>query len=128
MVQIYNPNVVGKHILLDVKNVESDRLKTVEMIKPFMDKVVEELNLNVVGECSHQIKKDNVSYGATMTYLLSESHLSIHTFVDEGNITIDIFTCSLSVENEKIKSNKRLFCCKRIQYRCHYRCLLFYTR
>ena len=54
MVQIYNPNVVGKQILIDVKNIESDRLKTVEMIKPFMDKVVEELNLNVIGECSHQ--------------------------------------------------------------------------
>ena len=68
-----------------------------------MDKVVQELNLNVVGECSHQFKKDNVPYGATMVYLLSESHLSIHTFVDEGKITIDLFTCSLSVENEKIK-------------------------
>jgi S-adenosylmethionine/arginine decarboxylase-like enzyme len=66
MVQIYNPNVVGKQILIDVKNIESDRLKTVEMIKPFMDKVVEELNLNVVGECSHQFKKDNVPYGATL--------------------------------------------------------------
>ena len=104
MVQIYNPNLVGKQILIDVKNIESDRLKTVESLKPFMDKVVQELNLNVVGECSHQFKKDNVPYGVTMIYLLSESHLSIHTFVDEGKITIDLFTCSLSVENEKIKS------------------------
>jgi S-adenosylmethionine/arginine decarboxylase-like enzyme len=39
-----------------------------------------------------------------MVYLLSESNLSIHTFVDEGKVTIDLFTCSLSVENEKIKS------------------------
>jgi S-adenosylmethionine decarboxylase len=77
------------------------------MIKPFMDKVVEELNLNVVGECSHQFKKDNVPYGATMVYLLSESHLSIHTFVDEGKITVDLFTCSLGVENEKIKSIRK---------------------
>ncbi len=53
------------------------------MIKPFIDKVVEELNLNVVGECLHQFKKDNVPYGATMIYLLAESHLSIHTFIDE---------------------------------------------
>ena len=94
MVQIYNPNLVGKQILIDVKNIESDRLKTVESLKPFMDKVVQELNLNVVGECSHQFKKDNVPYGATMVYLLSKSHLSIHTFVDEGKITLDLFTCS----------------------------------
>jgi S-adenosylmethionine decarboxylase len=103
MVQIYNPNVVGKQILIDVENIESDRLKTVESLKPFMDKVVQELNLNVVDECSHHLKKDNVPYGATKVYLLSESHISIHTFVDEGNITIDLFTCSLSVENKKRK-------------------------
>jgi S-adenosylmethionine/arginine decarboxylase-like enzyme len=54
-----------------------------------MDKVIEELNLNVVGECSHQLKKENAPYSVTMVYLLSESHLSIHTFVDEGKITID---------------------------------------
>ncbi len=73
------------------------------MTKPFIDKVVEELNLNVIGECSHQFKKDNVPYGDTMIYLLSESHLSIHTFVDEEKVTIDLFVCSLGVENEKIK-------------------------
>ncbi len=28
MVQIYNPNVVGKQMLIDVKNIESDRLKS----------------------------------------------------------------------------------------------------
>ena len=104
MVQIYNPNVVGKQILMNVKNIDSDRLKTVEMIRPFMEKIIEELKLNVVDECSHQFEKFNLPYGATMIYLLAESHLSIHTFVDEGKITIDLFTCSLSVENEKIKS------------------------
>ena len=104
MVQIYNPNVVGKQILIDVKNIDSDKLKTVEMIRPFMEKIIEELKLNVVDECSHQFKKDNLPYGATMIYLLAESHLSIHTFVDEGKISLDLFTCSLGVEIEKIKS------------------------
>ena len=104
MIQIYNPNVVGKQILMDVKNIDSDKLKMVEMIKLFMEKIIEALNLNVVGECSHQFKKDNIPYGVTMVYLLAESHLSIHTFVDEGKITLDLFTCSLGVETEKIKS------------------------
>ena len=104
MVQIYNPNVVGKQILIDVKNIDSDKLKTIEMIEPFMEKMIEELKLNVVCECSHQFIKDNIRYGATMIYLFAESHLSIHTFVDEGKLTLDLFTCSLGVETEKIKS------------------------
>ena len=103
MVHIYNPNVVGKHILIDIKNVNSDKLKLVEDMKAFLDKIVEELKLNVVGECSHQFKKDNSPYGATMIYLLSESHLPIHTSVDEGKIKLDLFTCSFGVENEKQK-------------------------
>ena len=67
MVQIFNPNTEGKEILIDVKNINSDKLITVEMIRPFMDKVVEELNLNVVSECSYQFEKYNAPYGATMT-------------------------------------------------------------
>jgi S-adenosylmethionine decarboxylase proenzyme len=107
MVQIYNPNVVGKQILIDVKNIDSDKLKLVEHIKPFMDILVEELKLNVVGECSHQFEKDNNPYGVTMVYLLSESHLSIHTFVDEGKITLDLFTCDINLNDRNIK---RMIC------------------
>ena len=103
MVQIYNPNVVGKHILIDIKNVDGDKLKLVDDMKLFLYKIVEELKLNVVGECSHQFKKDNSPYGATMIYLLSESHLSVHTFVDEGKITLDLFTCDVSLEDRHIK-------------------------
>ncbi len=57
MVQIYNPNVVGKHILIDIKNVNSDELKLVYDMKVFLDKIVEELKLNIVGDCSHQFQK-----------------------------------------------------------------------
>ena len=104
MVQMYNPNVIGKQILIDVKSISSDKLKMIDMMKPLMDKIISELNLNVVGESSHQFEKFNGPYGVTMIYLLSESHLSIHTFVDEGKIALDLFTCSLGVEIEKIKS------------------------
>jgi hypothetical protein len=42
---------------MDVKNIDSEKLKSVEMITPFMEKKIEELKLNVVGECSHRFKK-----------------------------------------------------------------------
>ena len=103
MVQIYNPNVVGKHILIDIKNVDSNKLKLVDDMKLFLNKLVEELKLNVVGECSYQFEKFNAPYGATLIYLLSESHLSVHTFVDEGKITLDLFTCDVSLEDRNIK-------------------------
>jgi S-adenosylmethionine/arginine decarboxylase-like enzyme len=42
---------------------------------------------------AHINLKRDVLYGATIIYLFSESHLSIHTFVDEGKITIGLFWC-----------------------------------
>ena len=77
-----------------------------------MDKVEEELNLKFVGQCSHQFQKDDTPYGVTMVYfkLLSESHLSIHTFVDEGQITLDLFTCDVSLEEKNIKKVLCDFC------------------
>ena len=89
MVQMYNPNVVGKQVIIDVKNIESDRLKTIANIQPLMDKIVEEFKLSVVAKSEHQFEKDNVQYGCTIMYLLSGSHLFVHTFVDEGKITLD---------------------------------------
>ena len=44
MVQLYNQNVVGKQIVIDVKNIESGKLKNVEDIQPFLDKIVEALS------------------------------------------------------------------------------------
>jgi S-adenosylmethionine/arginine decarboxylase-like enzyme len=95
MVQMYNPNVVGKQVIIDVKNIESDRLKTIANIQPLMEKIVEEFKLSVVAKSEFQFEKDNVPNGCTIMYLLSESHLFVHTFVDEGKITLDLFTCSL---------------------------------
>ncbi len=40
-----------------------------------------------------------------MIYLLSESHLSVHTFVDEGKIRLDLFTCDVLLEDRNIKKN-----------------------
>ena len=100
MVQLYNPNVVGKQVLIDLKNINSNKLKFVDDIKPFMNDVVKELDLNVVGQCSQQFEP----HGATMVYLLSESHLSIHTFVDEGKVTIDLFSCDMAVDFGQLKN------------------------
>ena len=52
---------------------------------------------------SHQFETNNGPYGVTMTYLSADSHLSIHTFVDEGKITLYLITCDINLEDRYLK-------------------------
>ena len=51
------------------------------------------MNLNIKGQIAHQFQP----YGATLLYLLAESHLSIHTYVDERYCAIDLYCCSENI-------------------------------
>ena len=63
-----------------------------------MKEIIEKNNLTVVGELQHQCEP----YGATLLYLLAESHLSIHTFVNEPYCAIDLYHCSNDVDFDKV--------------------------
>jgi S-adenosylmethionine decarboxylase len=83
--------MTGMHIILDVHNIfDNEKLKYGSSIIPILDKIVNELNLNVVDKALHQFEP----YGFTGVYVLAESHLSIHTYVTERKLAIDLYTCS----------------------------------
>ena len=63
-----------------------------------MEKIINEMKLNVKGEISHQFQP----FGATLLYVLAESHLSIHTYVEEKYVAIDLYCCSTSTNMNKV--------------------------
>lgn len=81
----------GTHVIIDITDVENnDDLKYENTITPFMDCICQRFSLNVVNKTMHQFEP----YGVTGVYILSESHLSIHTFVDERKVAMDLYTCT----------------------------------
>jgi S-adenosylmethionine decarboxylase len=50
--------------------------------------------LNVLGEVKHQFKP----IGATPLYLLSESHLSVHTYPEKNYCAIDLYCCNPNID------------------------------
>ncbi len=81
----------GTHIIIDIFDIiDNSIIKYSHLIIPILNKIVEKYNLNVVGKAVHQFKP----FGVTAVYILSESHLSIHTFVDERRVAIDLYTCN----------------------------------
>ena len=51
--------------------------------------------LNIVGDVFHQFQPQ----GVTGTMLLDESHLAIHTWPEEGFVTVDVYVCNYLADN-----------------------------
>lgn len=83
--------MAGSHIIIDITNIEDDsKIKFENDIIILLDNIVKVANLNVVSKCIYQFQP----IGVTAVYVLAESHLSIHTFPEKGNVSMDLFTCS----------------------------------
>ena len=91
---------VGKHLIIDITDIteDFDLLEKVETIKPLMELIIQKGKLNVVGEIKHQF----YPIGCTLLYLLSESHLSIHTYPELWKCSIDLYTCNVLIDFTEI--------------------------
>lgn len=82
---------VGVHVLVNVYDVPHSELLTfLDAGKPTLDRIVRQLQLNVVSETGHQFQPIGYSYA----YVLSESHFTIHTYPEYKSCFIDIFCCN----------------------------------
>ena len=66
------------------------------------ESIVTDLNLNVIKKLSHMFTPQ----GITIVYILSESHLAVHTWPELGTIHVDLVTCSMRTKEEFEKSLK----------------------
>ena len=83
----------GNHILVTVKNIKPTYLlylcDTDELISDFFDPLADHLDLHVVKKAKYQFKP----YGVSLAYVLTTSHMCIHTFPEKESFTLDVFTC-----------------------------------
>lgn len=80
-----------KHLLLTLRDIQNIQLlKDAQQLDIFMENLLFELKFNIVGKAVHQF----TPFGATVVYLLAESHCSVHTFWEEREAYIDVFCCS----------------------------------
>lgn len=104
----------GTHIIIDISNIaDMEILKYENTIVPFLDDISQRFGLNVVNKATHQFEP----FGVTGVYILSESHLSIHTFVEERKVAMDLYTCGkFSAVTELIAYLRECFIGADIQY------------
>ncbi|WP_372661803.1 adenosylmethionine decarboxylase [Cohnella sp.] len=79
----------GRHIIVDFWGVDFTILNNVDFLKQIMIDAAEK-SLATVLSVDY---KEFDPYGCTILVLLSESHLSIHTYPEKEFAAIDCYTC-----------------------------------
>lgn len=84
----------GRHVAVDTWGVDFDLLNNEEFLQAQMVDAAEACGATVLSVQSKQFEPQ----GATVLVLLSESHLSIHTYPERGFAAIDCYTCGETVD------------------------------
>jgi S-adenosylmethionine decarboxylase proenzyme len=80
----------GEHLLIDIEGVNSLFLNSEEQLTKAMVGAVTEVGLSMISYHCHSLLPSGVS----CVGILVDSHVSFHTWPDEGVITLDLFTCT----------------------------------
>ncbi|MCD1260138.1 adenosylmethionine decarboxylase [Paenibacillus athensensis] len=84
----------GRHVALDAWGIEFDRLNEVNELTRRMVQAAEGSGATILSVQGKQFEPQ----GVTVLVLLSESHLSIHTYPEKGFAALDCYTCGETVD------------------------------
>ena len=82
----------GQHLIIEFTNCNEKIINNLEILDDFLSKEILKYDLTILQKSSHKFEP----HGVTMLYLLSESHLSIHTWPEYGYLSFDLYSCGKS--------------------------------
>lgn len=80
---------MGKHLLLEVYDVDFNLINDLNSLQNVMIGGIQRAKMTILNVFSHCF----IPQGCTIVIALSESHVSCHTWPENGCIAIDIYTC-----------------------------------
>lgn len=82
-------STIGKHCVLELYGCDAGRLNDRDFILATMRNAAETAGATWLNQCAHKFEPQ----GVTALGLLSESHISMHTWPELGYAACDVFTC-----------------------------------
>ena len=80
----------GKHMICDFKGIKnSNLLNDIKQLNLLLKQICSDNDFQILNEVQHKFEP----IGCSILFLLSESHLSIHTFPEKNHMSFDIYTC-----------------------------------
>ena len=90
-----------EHFVMELFDIEMNLEKKENLDKEF-EQLIKELNLGIVSECFHNF----IPTGFTCIFILSQSHLSFHSWPELKYLNIDLMSCEKLLNINKIKGTK----------------------
>ena len=89
--------VLGKHIISELSLCDNEKLKDLKFIEKILVKAVEVANCTLLKKAFYKFGENGISG----VVILSESHISIHTWPEYNYAAIDIYTCGNDAHPER---------------------------
>ncbi len=83
------PHALGKHLLVDLYGCPTGLLNDVAALETVMVEAAHRAGTTVLNTTFHRFSPCGVSG----VVVIQESHLTIHTWPEQGFVAIDLFTC-----------------------------------
>lgn len=100
------PQVIGKHALFELHGGNPNLLNDEDFVKSALTEAAEVAGATLLSLVSHKFSPQ----GVTAVALLSESHISLHSWPEFGFASIDCYTCGSHTDPEAAcKSLKNAF-------------------
>jgi S-adenosylmethionine decarboxylase proenzyme len=88
----------GKHMICDIYDIKNNELLTNKyLLSNMLKNICFKNNFDILKEVDYSFEP----IGCTILFLLSESHISIHTFPEKKYISFDIYTCRQYKDNKE---------------------------
>lgn len=82
-------DALGRHILVELYNCDAEMLKSPKIVEKHMKQAALECGATIVASKFHHFSP----WGVSGAVIISESHLTIHTWPEYGFAAVDLFTC-----------------------------------
>jgi len=97
-------DTVGAHVLADFWGCQAEKLDDANLLMQALRDAAEKANMTILGEEEHKFEPQ----GFTGMLLLAESHISIHTYPEQGYAAVDVFTCGGGLTGQAIDHLKEV--------------------
>jgi len=88
----------GKHMICDIYDIKNTNLLNNKyLLSTLLKNICSKYGFEILKEADYSFEP----IGCTIIFLLSESHISIHTFPEKKHISFDIYTCRYYNDNSE---------------------------